>query len=205
MGHPANESIGRTMQIERVLQIFALAITVVQQAHPQQPAENSWSPAKYHDLTVGVSTRDDVIRELGKPKAIGKEQDTGLPTMSYTVTDPVLGTLVVYIEKGVLDGMTLSPKKQLTKKNIVGLFGSDYITVRYAPDDCLTNDGSAPIYESPQGSIVHMEYRQLGLAINFRNDQADAIIFTYGPFGPVHSICAARAKKKPAGGASPHK
>jgi len=184
------------MQIKRALLAIALAITVVQQASPQKLAERSWMPAVYHDLTVGVSTKDDVLRVLGKPKAIGKEQDTGLPTMTYVVTDPVPGVLTVYVQKGVLDGMTLSLKKRLSKREIIRLFGSDYIAVQYDTDDCLGKGGAAPIYESPNGPIKHLEYRDKGIGVIFHESEAVAIAFVSKPFGPSHSICAARAKKK---------
>jgi len=184
------------MQTKKVLQIIALAIIVVQQASPQKLPERSWSPAMYHDLTVGLSTKDDVLRVLGKPKTIGKEQDTGLPTMTYIVADPVPGVLTVYVPKGVLDGMTLSLKKRLSKSEIVRLFGSGYIAVEYDTDDCLGEGGAAPIYESPNGPIKHLEYRDKGIGVIFHEGEAVAIVFVSKPFGPSHSICAARAKKK---------
>jgi hypothetical protein len=184
------------MQTKKALQIIAFAIIVIQQASPQKLPERSWSPATYHDLTVGLSTKDDVLRVLGKPNTIGKEQDTGLPTMTYIVADPVPGVLTVYVPKGVLDGMTLSLKKQLSKSEIVRLFGSGYIAVQYDTDDCLGDGGAAPIYESPNGPIKHLEYRDKGIGVIFHEGEAAAIVFVSKPFGPSHSICAARAKKK---------
>jgi hypothetical protein len=187
------------MQILKTLQIIIVAIAVVQQADPQKLAERSWLPATYQGLTIGVSTKEDVLRVLGKPKSIGKEQDTGLPTMTYVVTDPVPGVLTVYVQKGILDGIGLTPKKSLTKGDIIRLFGPNYIIVHYATDDCLDDGGAAPIYENPRGSIKHMEYRDRGVAASFAYDddqKVEAIVFTSKPFGPSHSICAARAKKK---------
>lgn len=184
------------MRIMKAIFAIVIAISTVQYADPQKLAERSWSPATYHDLTVGVSTKDDVLRVLGKPKTIGKEQDTGLPTMTYVVTDPVPGVLTVYVQKGVLDGITLSLKKRLPKSEIIRLFGSDYIAVQYDTDDCLGEGGAAPIYESPNGPIKHLEYRDKGIGVIFHEGEAVAIAFVSKPFGPSHSICAARAKKK---------
>lgn len=184
------------MQIKKALLAIALAITVVQQADSQKHAEMAWLPATYHDLTVGVSSKDDVLRVLGKPKAIGREQDTGLPTMTYVVSDPVPGTLTVYVQKGVLDGMTLSLKKRLPKSEIIRLFGPDYIAVQYDTDDCLGEGGAAPIYESPNGPIKHFEYRDKGIGVIIHDGEAVAIAFVSKPFGPAHSICAVRAKNK---------
>ncbi len=159
-----------------------------------------WSAAKYHDLVVGSSTQNDVLRVLGKPKAVGKEQDTGAPTMTWIVTDPVPGTLVVYTKKGILDGMILTPKKDLTKAEILRLFGSEFRVVRYAMDDCVGEGGAGPIYESPDGPIKHLEYRDRGLAVVYAYDddeKVEAIIFTSKPFGPTHSVCAAHRTNKP--------
>jgi hypothetical protein len=82
-----------------VLAVF-LAITAPYSDKLQAATSKVWAAATYHKLTVGTSTREEVLKVLGKPKTIGKEQDTGLPTMTYLVSDPVPGTLVAYIEKG---------------------------------------------------------------------------------------------------------
>jgi hypothetical protein len=193
------------MQIKKTLLTIALAVSVVLQANSQKPAEKLWLPATYHDLTVGVSTKDDVFKALGKPKAMGKEQDTGLPTMTYLVADPEPGVLTVYVQKGVLDGMTLSLKKRLSKSEIIRLFGSGYVAVQYDTDDCLGEGGAAPIYESANGPIKHLEYRDKGIGVIFHEGEAVAIAYVSKPFGPSHSICAARTKKKSAGSAGSHK
>lgn len=167
-----------------------LAVVLVYHADAQVPALKRWSAAVYHGLVVGTSSRDDVLRVLGKPKAVGMEQDTGLPTMMYTVSDPVLGTLIVYTKKGILDGMTLLPKNHLTKGDISRLFGPDYAVVGYSTDDCFTEAGTAPIYEAPDGPIQHLEYRDRGLAAVLHNSDVTAVVFVSGPFGPTHSLCA---------------
>lgn len=83
---------------------------------PQSAISKKWVPAVYRSLVVGVSTKSDVLKVLGKPNSAGKEQDTGLPTMSYAVSDPQQETLVVYIRRGLLDGMSLFPKMRIDEK-----------------------------------------------------------------------------------------
>jgi hypothetical protein len=178
-----------------VLAIVVLVMTAAQCADPQVVVSKPWTPATYHGLVMGKSTRADVIKVLGNPKWAGREQDTGIPIMSYEVSDPVPGTLVVYVEKEILDGMTLNPKNRLTKSDLLRLLGHDYIIVRYDTDDCLAEGGTAPIYETPNGPIKHMEYRDRGVAVIFYQDNVEAILFTFKPFGPTHSLCAGRAKK----------
>jgi hypothetical protein len=188
-----------TMKMLNAMLATLFLTMAVHEAVPQTPALKPWSAATYHGLTVGTSNRADVLQLLGKPNFSGREQDTGVPMMTYEVSDPTPGTLVVYIKKGILDGITLNPRKTLTKDDVIRLFGSNYILVHYATDDCLDDGGAAPIYQNPSGSIKHMEYRDRGLTASFAYNDAqkvDAIIFTYKPFGPSRSICAARAKKK---------
>jgi hypothetical protein len=176
-----------------------LAAMIMCQAFAQAPALRPWFPARYHGLVVGTSSREDVLGRLGKPEAVGTEQDTGVPTMTYAVTDPVPGTLIVYPEKGVLKGMTLYPARSLTDRDIVHILGSDFVVVRYDMDGCLGEGGAGPIYQTPNGPIKQMEYRDRSLAAVFAyNDdhKVEAIVFTSKPFGPTHSLCAGRTRKK---------
>jgi hypothetical protein len=140
-----------------------------------------------------------VLKLLGKPNYIGREEDTGTPMMTYLVVDPMPGTLVVYVKKGILDGMRLDLKRALTKDDIIRFFGTDYVVVHYAADDCLDDGGSAPIYQNPSGPFKYMEYHDRGLAAAFANDdnqKVNAIIFTFKAIGPSHSLCAGRSRKR---------
>ncbi len=188
------------MKILNVILATSLLATAPYRAGPQAPALNSWSAAKYHGLTVGTSTRVDVLRILGRPNYVGREEDTGTPIMTYVVVDPMPGTLVVYMNKGILDGMRLDLKKSLRKDDIIRLFGHDYVVVHYAADDCLDEGGSAPIYQSSSGPFKYMEYRDRGMAAGFACDddqKVDAITFTYKPLGPTHSLCAGHSHVPP--------
>jgi hypothetical protein len=175
---------------------ICLVVTAADAAGPQVQARKSWAPASYHGLIMGKSTRDDVRRVLGKPKWVGKEGDTGVPIMNYDVSDPVPGTLVAHITNGILESMELDLKKSLPKNDVIRLLGSGYIVVHYSMDDCLGEGGTTPIYEDPNGPIVQMEYRDRGLAASFYNDRVEAIIYTDKPFGPTHSQCKGRSRKK---------
>jgi hypothetical protein len=149
----------------------------------------AWQPATYHGIVVGQSSKDDVAKDLGTPKASRHEQDTGMDTLTYTVSDPVAGSLVVYLQKGVVDGMTLYPNTNLQRSAIAKVIGSRYQVVRYSVDDCLTSGGSAPLYENPKGPILHFESRDKGLAIIIRDGEGVAIAYVSRPYGPTHSRC----------------
>ena len=155
----------------------------------QHALGQAWKPAIYHGLIMGKCTRDDLSRVLGTPKWKGKEQDTGIPIITYDISDPILGTLVVYETGGIVTSMTLEPRTKISKNGAIRLLGPRYKTVRYSTDDCLTAGGAAPIYESPDGPIVHLEYRDRGLAVALRGDEVAAIIWASKPFGPTQSAC----------------
>lgn len=162
----------------------------------QAPPSRVWAPAVYHALVVGQSDREDVLKALGKPTSVGKEQDTGVPIMNYMVSDPVPGTLVVYFRHNILDGMTLFPTQPYTKREIISVLGPDYLMVRYAVDECLNDGGAAPLYESTDGKIEHLEYRPRGLAVILSGDQVQAIGFSAKSYGPTHSRCVDKKKRK---------
>ena len=163
----------------------------------QKHATKTWVPGVYHGLVMGKSTRNDVRRVLGKPEWEGNESDTGVPIISYTASDLVPGTLVVYLRRGILAGMTLYPKGTVTGKDIVRMFGSDYVIGRYEADNCFDDSGAAPIYESATGSIKYMEYRKRGLVISFYRDEVDGIMFVERLSVPARSRCQGQRKKHP--------
>ena len=186
--------------MKRILAITAsLSLVVLLSGAASAQSLKPWSAAKYHGLAIGRSSRADVRRQLGKPDSVGTEEDTGLPIMTYTVSDPLPGKLVVYTENGIVDGMTLYPRKDQTKDDIVRIFGPDFIVVHYAVDQCSGDGGTAPIYETSSGPIKHMEYRDRGLAAIFSqgdDQKVEAIAFTSRAFGPPHSSCKGSSKKK---------
>jgi hypothetical protein len=158
---------------------------------PQARVARNWTPAVYHSLIVGKSTKADVLNVLGRPKSVGKEQDTGIPIISYGVSDPVRGTLVVYLRRGLLDGMSLFPENQFTKNDIIRVLGPDYLVVHYSMDGCLGNEngGAAPIYEDRNGPFERIEYRTRGLSVSLDEGKVEAIHFVAKPPGPTQSKC----------------
>src|ERR1035441_320696 len=95
------------MKIKDATLVAVFVLMTVNDAASQATAVKQWSAATYHGLTVGTSSRADVLKLLGKPSFVGKEEDTGTPIMSYEAVDPVPGTLTVYIMSGILDGIEI--------------------------------------------------------------------------------------------------
>lgn len=187
------------MKIKNATLVTVLVLMTVNYAASQASAVKPWSAATYHGLIIGTSTRAEVLKLLGRPDYVGREEDTGTPIMNYEVVDPIPGTITVYIKKGILDGIYLYPKGSLTKRDIIRLLGPGYIVVHYAADDCLDSGGAAPIYQSASGSLKYMEYRDRGLAAAFAyndDEKIEGIIYTFKQLGPVRSACAGHGKNR---------
>ena len=77
------------MNVTKVMLAAFPVFTTAHCASPQAQSTKPWAPVTYHGLVMGKSTRADVLSILGKPKWAGKEPDTGIPIMSFDVSDPV--------------------------------------------------------------------------------------------------------------------
>jgi hypothetical protein len=97
-----------------------------------------WTAGHYESIVVGKSTKQELAQQLGAPRNVGREQDTGIATLTYEISSPVPGRLTAYIVKGVVDGITIEPSQRLAEGDALKLFGSDGMRVRYAAADCLT-------------------------------------------------------------------
>lgn len=155
-----------------------------------------WKPAVYRGLVMGESSREDVLQKLGTPQYEGREQDTGVPIMSYSVTDPEPGELAVYIRNRVLRGMTLTPARPPKKTELIRKLGSDFLNVHYSFDECLSEGGTAPLYQDPNGRFERIEYRSRGLSLIIDNDEVQAIVFAGPPFPATKSRCLPDTRSK---------
>jgi hypothetical protein len=180
-----------------ILIIVLLALFSIQQhSSAQSMPAKGWSEPVYHGLIFGKSTRAEVLQKFGKAKYTGGEADTGTPIVVFEVKDPVQGDLTVYFSKGLVEGMYLHPKNQLSVDDVIHLYGKDFKEVFYSSDECLDNGGTVPIYQNPRGDFKTMEYKKLGIIIEFHNFDPSDITFTDRPLGPDHSLCKAKSPKK---------
>ena len=145
-------------------------------------------PAVYRKLVVGKSSREAVIKLLGPPKEIGKDE-TGTPYLGYAVSDPFPGTLYMYLQNGRLMSIVVYPAGKLSFKSAASKFGRDFLTTRYSFDDCLSSGGAGPVYEDPEGTIEIIEYRKAGIALHLHNLDVEDIEYVSGPIGSRHSRC----------------
>jgi len=190
-----------------VLLIVLIAVTQCssfashQQEH--QPAtrtvqgNNRWRAGNYFGLTVGTSTHADVLRVLGEPvrkdTPVDQAKDEPHPEVWYVYEGggEFPGALTVVIDKrsGVLLRVDLSPQN-LSRDEAIKHFGKDYIVTRYDFDECLGDEESAPLYESPNGSIISVEYRTRGIAVAVdETGRVNTISYISKPIGARQSRC----------------
>jgi hypothetical protein len=166
-----------------------------------------WHSATYRGLEVGKSNHQDMLRVLGEAKfsAIPQARITTNPNtiVAYHYEGPERHDgnieLVVGVEKatGIIAWISSRPES-LTRDDVIKQFGADYIHQFYAPDECFI-DGQLKerLYEVSEGPInssyQQMEYRRLGMAIQFRTEQEVYQIVYIGdkwPYGATSSLCS---------------
>ncbi|HEU4715052.1 MAG TPA: hypothetical protein VFS76_26120 [Pyrinomonadaceae bacterium] len=209
--------------MKRILTLCALSIQLILQSYsssaaPQQPKQvrqqtgtnrlqndREWRAGTYLGLAIGKSYRTDVVRLLGEPKRVDRptgqtQEDENLEIWYvYDSRNPFRGDLTVVIDErtDVVLGINLNPHN-LTKSEAVKHFGPDFILTRYAFDDCLGNEESAPLYESPSGPVLEVEYRHRGIALSVTHDgKINTISYVSKPVGMPKSKCASSAKRLP--------
>lgn len=159
-----------------------------------EQASRVWRPATYRGLIMGKSTRVDMLRVLGKPnwtELFEEEKVKPVVWYHYEGQGELPGDLVVHVDKrsGIIHWMALYTKN-LSKDEAITHFGNDYIITRYDFDDCLGDADAAPVYESPSGSIINIEYRNRGIAVAVDEaGRVDDIGYVSEPIGEVSSKC----------------
>lgn len=137
-----------------------------------------WSPAVYRGLVMGKSTKQELIRKLGQPHSSGREEDTGVPILSYDTTSPLPGNLVVYVRRGIVQNIELNLKNAISIADAKKLFGADFQSVHYSFDDCLGKGGTVPIYEDPNGEMEELVSSRHGLILHLNHyREVDTIIY----------------------------
>jgi len=161
----------RKVRIAAILLLAALLS--VPSLHAQKKPAPAWTPATYRGLTVGSSSKEDVLRVLGRPSSISKDSDSGEPLWYYQVSDPFPGSLEAYIKGGTtLGGFTLTPSRQVTRAETVKMFGPNY---RYSRRP------------TPSAYVEMLAYPDRGIAIILspvNNQAVDLIIYSVKPVNP---------------------
>jgi hypothetical protein len=174
--------------------IFSLLLS---QAPSVRNAKHRWHAAAYRGLTVGKSTRADMLRVLGQPKwsrtspgeADNEPQGDVWNNYERVGEFPGITNVVVDARRAVITRIEFYPER-LTKEEAIAHYGRGFIITRYDFDRCGGDEESEPIYESPNGPLVSVEYRSRGIAISIGNkDMVTKISYVSGPVGSVRPRC----------------
>lgn len=180
-----------------VLVSFATASIHFSQTNTAQCVPNrGWCAATYKGLTVGQSTRADMLRILGKPLSSAPSADQDDPKNIIwndykSVEKDISGRLGVEVDKRTdkIVAITITPD-EMTKEEAIKRFGSDYKVMGY--DFCLETEeesllfgGVGLVYENSESTeLSYIEYRAKGISIHLRYDNyVGSIYFTNTPMG----------------------
>ena len=149
-----------------------------------------WCPATYRGLTMGRATVDDALRTLGTPRATMPAGDS-LTWLGFEAAGDFPGRVNVWADArtGVIERIVLHPDG-VSREAALRHFGAGYVETRYAPDECAEGE-AVPIYESPGGPLLQVEYRNRGIALSF-TDAGDVqeVLYLSRPSGEPRSRCA---------------
>ena len=154
----------------------------------------TWHAATFRGLTMGKSTLAEMRRVLGAPKrseAFNDGKSYSEVWYYYESMSEYPGTLRVVVDKtkNIVRAVDVLPE-DLSKEEAIKDFGQDYVVTRYDFDSCLGDEEAAPLFESPSGAVVFIEYRQRGIAIAVNgNDKVNEIRYVREPIGSTTSKC----------------
>jgi len=133
-----------------------------------------------------------MVRVLGEPEASSIERypASGETWYKYPANGKLSGKLVVVVDTRTerIFRLDLYPTS-LTRSAAIEHFGRGYITTRYDFDECLSDGESAPLYESPNGTLEYVEYRAMGIAIYADGPEVREVSYVSEPVGTRSSRC----------------
>lgn len=151
-----------------------------------------WRAATYRGLTMGKSKVAQMRLIFGAPKKSEVfDEGTSNPEVWYYYDGPrdFPGTLRVIVYGSIVQAVDILPK-DLKKEEAIKHFGAGYIVTRYDFDSCLGDEESAPLFESPSGAVVFIEYRQRGIAIAVDGQgNVNEVRYVSRPIGAESSKC----------------
>ena len=136
-----------------------------------QQKRKEWRPATWRGLTVGTSTKADVLKLLGNPirKDFAEpEDDSDDVWYIYNDVGDFPGQFTVQIDKvsDRVTAMRISMTQDVKKEVVLDLLGKDYEIVRADACPGFEELDAAPFYRSSKGTAVNIEYASLGISVS---------------------------------------
>lgn len=165
----------------------------------REPRGREWQAATYKGLTMGKATRADMLRVFGEPEQ-SEPFDGGKPNAGvlyfYKAGGEMAGDIVVAVDKRTDVVLNVEHRQEgLSKEQVIKQFGNDYIVTKYSFDECLGNFDSAPLYESPSGSVEFIEYRERSIAVSVEGIEVNDIRYVGEPIGAPSSKCKGKKQE----------
>jgi hypothetical protein len=176
-----------------VLRILAItmmvAASLTTSAQQSSAPEPKFVPASYHGLRFGKFRLPELEAKFGKPRYLAKGEDGGLYA-GYSDIGPVPGKVEFWINPRthVVESMSVSPEN-MSKARAIKVFGPGFILTQWEFAECRSEGGMAPIFRTPGGQLVRIEYRQRGIAISLDGDRINEILYLSAPFGLERNPC----------------
>jgi hypothetical protein len=144
----------------------------------------------YRGVTLGITTRQEVLRLFGKPSTEYKmplEKDRVEFRYLAPAGEP---SLTLYLKNNVVDELEEYPAS-LTPEKAIEKFGPDFQRHRYSFDDCLSDGEGAPLFRDPKGQFEFIEYRHRNLYLQLRQyrNLVESIVLSSIPPGSLRSQC----------------
>jgi hypothetical protein len=143
---------------------------------------------------MGRSKGAEVRKLFGEPKRsqlFNKGKSNEEVWYEYHEAPDFSGSLRVIVDRrnDTIQAIDIHPK-DLKQEQAITHFGSEYVLTRYDFDSCLGDEESAPLFESPTGAVLFIEYRQRGIAIAVDSQgKVNEISYVSEPVGAAASKC----------------
>lgn len=176
-------------------------IELKQASQRHERATREWRAATYRGLALGKSVRAEMLSVFGEPEqSVPYDEDKPNPgtLYFYKAEGEIKGDIAIAVDKrtDVILNVELRPET-LSKEKAIKHFGDNYLVTRYSFDSCLEDEeaDSAPLYESPGGPIIRLEYRERGIAVAVdEDDNVLHISYVSEPVGAPSSKCNQSSK-----------
>jgi hypothetical protein len=176
-----------------LLLAFVLGVTAYfsQRADADCKSNRGWCAGTYRGLTVGQSTRADMVRVLGKPLSSSPEADQNEPKNFIwhdygKIKGDLQGRLGIVTDKRTdkVVRVSIAPD-DMTKEDAIKFFGKDYQVMGYEFCEGFDNETAVPVYESPKATeLKNVEYRarRISISVDYR-DRVNEINYIAEPAG----------------------
>lgn len=145
----------------------------------------------YRGLVIGKARSEDLIKIVGRPsriEAFPKENEEAYVYLDRADEVELIARIktpsrIIYQIEHYPQNLNISEAEKI--------YGTRYRKATYDFDECLGEGGSAPLFESPRGSIEFLEYRDKGIFLRLEGSgpKVEEVRYSSEPPGRPKSQC----------------